>query len=124
MTSEAFILTVRIAFFHSLQQLLSHPFAQVQWTSTGVRFICTDDAILDAILVQLKKYDPKYIIPLTWELISGETICWKIEKLQAKDMETGLWLVKQLCQQGWEPFESERIELGSGSGFVSLRRVV
>ena len=96
----------------------SSGFAQIEWCGSGVTLYCTDSEVFESVLEELKRLVPSCRVQKN-ELISGEIYwCW-ISKLRGQDMGVGFWIMKQLCLQGWEPFESS-----GGLSFVSLRRSV
>jgi hypothetical protein len=95
--------------------------AQVEWDNHGVHLFCTDDKVLDALLAELENLVPTYKVGLKRTTISGQTVGCYLEGFRMRDQEVGRWLVTQLCQQGWEPFEAQGI-LAPSEGFVKFRR--
>ncbi len=97
--------------------------AQVEWDNHGVHLFCTDEEVINALLAELKSYVPTYKVGLKRTTVSGQIAGCYLDGFQMKDQEVGRWLVTQLCQQGWEPFESQGI-LAPIEGFVKFRRPI
>ena len=64
---------------------------------------CTESAVLDFIVSEIKKYVPKPIISETKDL-SGQATTLEFMFLKNLDNEIFLWVIKWLCHNGWEPF--------------------
>ena len=98
----------------------SSGFAQIYWCSSGVTLYCTDSEVFESVLEELKKLIPSCRVHSKTELISGEIYHCEIDKLKGQDKKVGVWVMKQLCLQGWEPFESG--DIGANVNCVKLRR--
>jgi hypothetical protein len=54
---------------------------------------------------------------------TGQLSC-KFNVIGYEPLEVGWWLVKRLCEQGWEPFGNVRWEESWGLEFISFRRSI
>jgi hypothetical protein len=102
----------------------SSGFVQVAWSRNGVNLYCTDQTVLDWLLAELKKYISTYKVAGKRKTVSGQIVTSHIIELQGKDTEVGRWILTELCQQGWEPFEVDGVIALSDEGFAKLRRPV
>ncbi len=78
-------------------------YAEIRWSAKGVRLYCTDDNILNWIASEIKKILPSSRTD-EWKILTGSTSSLWLDKLQNKDGEVAFWILKQLCDRGWEPF--------------------
>ena len=62
---------------------------------------CTDADVLEWITTEIKNLIPSS--KSTSYQFNGEVFRINLEKLGGKDYEVSWWLIKQLCNQGWEP---------------------
>ena len=84
-----------------------YDYAQVWFTElTELNFICTNFSELKTHMSEIKILFPKMRILKTLSLPSNEPYGFIIKGLDGKENDTGWWLIKQLCQQGWEPLGS------------------
>jgi len=78
-------------------------YARVWWSTSGVWLYCTESGVVDWILSELRKIVPTLKVSIA-ELPSGDPYFWAISRLKGQDTIIGYWVIKQLCEQGWEPF--------------------
>ena len=74
--------------------------------------VSTDSQVLDWVLVELPKVFPTCFVKDDYvgEFPSGEKCSCRIDWPKKEKWTAGsgcLWAVKQLCLQGWEPFQVE-----------------
>lgn len=90
-------------------------FAYIRWDQDGVNWACTDPALFEAVLAELAQMVPGCTVPKevpkqTFVAPYMSTI-GGLEPSHRGRGERGLyhrevawWIMKQLCEQGWEPF--------------------
>ena len=71
---------------------------------SAITFKCTDSSTLEWAITEVKKFVPTCEIHEADQTIAGETVSYRITRLDNKDHKIGNWLLQKFCQQGWEPF--------------------
>jgi len=70
---------------------------------------CTDEQVLEWVVSLVKKVIPScdhyYYSPAGKDRTYLKKYRVQISKLEDKDIEVRWWLMEQLGQQGWEPFQ-------------------
>lgn len=93
--------------------MASYKYLSIHYTGGGdqLEVYCTDKTTLDWLVSEVQKYCPRVKIRDSWKLPNGETCYYLFEKANVKtsfgEMRTQsirVWLIKQLLEQGWEPF--------------------
>jgi len=79
--------------------------AKIMFSSIGLRLGCTDPAEMERLLTQLKQFFPQMRVERMYKLPSGEIYWYNVKGLSSKDDDVGWWIIKQLSQRGWEPFD-------------------
>ena len=70
-----------------------------------VEMYSTDPQVINWILSELKKIIPTFSFTRKSTTdFSGKAFEFRIDQLQNKDYIVGMWIIQQLCQNGWEPF--------------------
>ena len=89
-------------------------------TSGGYRFAlaCTNPAVLEWIETEIQSSRPYC------SFSSGSQLSCTFDIVKYEPLEIGWWLVRSLCEQGWEPFGSVSWEESWGLEFISLRRSI
>jgi len=102
--------------------MTNYGYACVFWTQGGVTLYCTDPQMLESIFTELKKLVPSCKRAAeAFKLASGEVLGYSVHRLQGQDNLIFLWVVKQLCLQGWEPFEAKDLPLSPWAA-IHLRK--
>jgi hypothetical protein len=72
---------------------------------------CTDKTTLDWLVSEVQKYCSQVKIKDVWKLPNGEPYYCVFDKVRAKTSfgelsapSMRVWLIKQLLENGWEPF--------------------
>ena len=66
--------------------------------------------VLDWVLAELKKLEPRCRIAESSRLPSGELCAVWVTKLNG--LGVAIWVIKELCLKGWEPFASDAGSVG------------
>jgi hypothetical protein len=93
-------------------RMRKYGYAVVSYSTYRVNLMATVSQVLDWVLDELKKFGPsqeiEYKIESKLALSPDETYQVEIACSKAEDgVLIGWWVIKQLCLQGWEPFEVE-----------------
>lgn len=101
-------------------------FASIDWSRGGVSWACTDAALFEWVLTELTKICPGCRLekfPQKETFVAPFTST--IDELGDNDNDYYVtwWILKQLCEKGWEPFHMEGVMGYGGSGHFYLRRV-
>lgn len=82
----------------------------------GVYLRSTDMATLEWILAKLQEAGMRYKFRRTEKYLEFDGLkpAANLKSLNDRDGTVALWIIKQLCDNGWEPFASTR-------NFVALR---
>ncbi|HET6446785.1 MAG TPA: hypothetical protein VFI27_19635 [candidate division Zixibacteria bacterium] len=83
-----------------------------------VEVACTDPSVLAWIENEIQ-IDRPYC-----SLASESQLSCKFDIVNYEPLEVGWWLVKKLCEQGWEPFGVVNWEEAWGLEFISLKKSV
>lgn len=71
---------------------------------TNLNLYCTHVGVLDWLIEKAKEHAPKLDSRYVQKDIAGETCFLQLHKLDGKDERIARWLLKELCEHGWEPF--------------------
>lgn len=82
----------------------SYQYAELSFNDSGISVSSTDQQVLDALLTELRTVVKNFRMKQKRELPSGGIYDIFIDKLSAENYDVGWWILKQLCQRGWEPF--------------------
>lgn len=97
-------------------------FTEVMWGVGFVEVISTDQPELDWICESIKQLRPACKLDITTNSLSGEPFIVDIEELGNEDVSMAWWLIKQLCQRGWQPMSRTGIyEHGEGPTWSYFR---
>jgi hypothetical protein len=75
----------------------------------GVRIFSTDANLLDDVIVEVKKFVPTCNVYPSGNDIQNNKSQLLIDKLNDKDRQIGIWLLRWLGQLGWEVFEHDDV---------------
>jgi len=82
-------------------------YALVIWQAFSfVEIQSTEPELLTELTKQVQEKLPK-CHPERLLNVFGEDYVLNLKKLSNKDQEVGLWIIRELCHQGWEPFATE-----------------
>jgi len=89
-------------------------------TSGGYRVdvSCTNPDVLAWIGQEIQNSRPEC------SLSSESHLSCTFDIVDYEPLEVGWWLVKRLCEQGWEPFGAVGWEDSWGLEFISLRKAI
>lgn len=72
-------------------------------TGEGIHLFSTDRQTVEQLLTEANRY-VKYYQTGVDRLPSGEMYHWHIHHFEEKECDLYWWVVKWLCERGWEPF--------------------
>ncbi len=96
-------------------------FAYIRWDITGVVWACTDPTLLEAVLAELAQMDPgcevhkeqprhTFVAPYICSVsIPFERDKHGRPKGDYEHREVAWWIMMQLCERGWEPFDASGV---------------
>ena len=99
----------------------SYAYTEIDATGSGIWLCSTDSESLERILTELRKSIPSLESRESSLLSSEDVYLLSLKRLQGQDVRVAFWILKQLCQQGWEPYEGGLNALG---GNIRLRRCI
>ena len=85
--------------------------------------LSTDENVVEWITKQIKQMSSTvevYTVPE--EIPQIKNLRCEFRKLNYKQRSIGIWLVKQLCQNGWEPFGDISFDSAFGFQSITLRK--
>lgn len=99
-------------------------FAAVNWYSTRVDWVCSDSTLFESVLAELTNILPgcrvEKSVPKQTLVAPFKTT---IDKLGVSGYYVAWWIMKHLCEKGWEPFDAREVFDTATSGHFSLRLV-
>jgi hypothetical protein len=97
--------------------------AKIMYSSVGLRLGCTDASEMERLLSQLKQFFPQMRVERMYKLPSGEIYWYNLKGLSATGEDAGWWIIRQLCQRGWEPFDATNEVISDATTYIfHLRR--
>ncbi len=85
-------------------------------SSPDIEIVSTDDKVVEWITEQIKKLSP------TVKIEKDTNFHLRFYGMKYKQHSIGLWLVQQLCRDGWEPFGNIEVVRYIGFAQVTLRK--
>jgi hypothetical protein len=79
----------------------------------------SDPSVLNWIFTEVKKHIPSCATRNELHDVIGERVSFQLHQLNSKDTEVYMWLLKLLCENGYEPFEV--IDAGT---FISVPNIL
>lgn len=100
-------------------------FTKIKWGYQGVYWVCSDPVVFDWVLAELTRILPgcgvRKSVPKQPFVAPFKTT---IGKLGGSDgYNVAWWIMKQLCEKGWEPFDVEKPLDARTDGHFFLRLV-
>jgi hypothetical protein len=93
-------------------------------SAPDIEVVSTDDKVVEWITEQIKKMSPNVeIFTESTNLPQVKNLRRKFNKMNYEQNSIGLWLIQQLCRDGWEPFGNIGFNTFRGFDFVTLRKV-
>lgn len=99
-------------------------FACIRWDSSGVVWASTDPALFEAVLADLAQMVPgSKIVKNAPKTTLVAPYASFNTKLGGNDSTVAWWIMKQLCEKGWEPFEVSESSFEASHGYFYLRLI-
>jgi hypothetical protein len=84
----------------------------------SIEVACTDPAVLGWIGLEIQRDRP------SCSLSAKAQLSCTFDIVDYEPLDVGWWLVKRLCEEGWEPFGAVSWEESWGLEFISLRKSI
>ena len=87
--------------------------------------LSSDPSILSWVFTEAKKLIPSCATRAEFYDVTGERVSFQLHQLNNKDFEVYVWLIKLLCENGYEPFEM--IDIGkytTAPNFLHFRKKI
>ena len=65
----------------------------------------SDPSVLSWVFTEVKKHIPNCATRGELHDVTGERVSFQLHQLNNKDFEVYVWIIKLLCENGYEPFE-------------------